>query len=120
MVLLDGFAVPCYRFFHIRCDAKAVGVHDSQVPLGRRMALLGGLTVPYPGLGVVLRYAVAIIVEEGEVVLRLNITGLGPGAQLGNSVRSRQAHSTNTYSNTHEYPACYCLHIRCPTVLLLK
>ena len=120
MALLDGFAIPRYRCCHIRSDAKTVGVHDSQVPLRRRMALFGGLAIPYPGLGVVLRDAVAIIIEEGEVVLRFHVTGLGPGAQFGNSVRMRQADSTKTYSDNHEYPACYCLHSCCPTALLLK
>ena len=120
MALLGGSAIPRYRCVHIRCHAQTVGVHDPQVPLGRCMALLGGFAIPYPGFGVVLCDAVAVIVQEGEVVLRLNVTGLGSRAQFSSSVCLRQGYAANTYSNTYEYPAYYCLHTSCPTVLLLK
>ena len=93
MALVGGLTIPRYRCFHIRGHAQAVGVHDPQVPLGRCMALVGGLVIPHPGFGIVLCDPVAIIVQEGEVVLRLNVTGLGPRAQFGSSVRPCQAHA---------------------------
>ena len=52
------------------------------------MALLGGQTAPPDGFGILLCDSAAPLVHQPETELRIRITGLGAGAQVGRLMMS--------------------------------